>query len=229
MDAWCSLWLWAPQHGTELPTSRVAHGRRSVAADRRAVGSGALFEDESGCLPDGASIDDVAATHPGSRRTRDIAATQGWFHWELEFAPVFPRGGFDLQVGNPPWVRLGGGRATRSAEQDPWFGVTDLIRGPRDSRAPRACWRRPRDAQCSPSIAENEALRHRCLGATTREPSWRGIKRTSTWCSSADRGGGGRPSRSDRADAPGRASRRSEGRYLASSHVSSVSRAHWHL
>ena len=39
MDAWCSLWLWAPQHGTELPTlRRVAHRRRGAPADRRAVG-----------------------------------------------------------------------------------------------------------------------------------------------------------------------------------------------
>ena len=34
-----------------------------------------------------------------------IAADQGFFHWELRFASVFADGGFDLQVGNPPWVR----------------------------------------------------------------------------------------------------------------------------
>ena len=35
----------------------------------------------------------------------DIAAQQGFFHWELRFAQVFTDGGFDLQLGNPPWVR----------------------------------------------------------------------------------------------------------------------------
>lgn len=35
----------------------------------------------------------------------EIADREGFFHWELEFAQVFARGGFDLQVGNPPWVR----------------------------------------------------------------------------------------------------------------------------
>jgi hypothetical protein len=34
-----------------------------------------------------------------------IADQQGFFHWELDFATVFARGGFDIQVGNPPWVR----------------------------------------------------------------------------------------------------------------------------
>lgn len=32
---------------------------------------------------------------------------QHFFHWELEFADVFAeRGGFDLVVGNPPWIKL---------------------------------------------------------------------------------------------------------------------------
>ncbi|MEV1249508.1 DNA methyltransferase [Nonomuraea sp. NPDC049750] len=35
----------------------------------------------------------------------EIARNEGFFHWELEFAQVFGNGGFDLQVGNPPWRR----------------------------------------------------------------------------------------------------------------------------
>src|SRR5205814_5005327 len=34
----------------------------------------------------------------------EISYSEGFFHWELEFAHVFACGGFDLQVGNPPWV-----------------------------------------------------------------------------------------------------------------------------
>src|SRR5207245_2884048 len=36
---------------------------------------------------------------------RTIADQQGFFHWDLDFAQIFNGGGFDLQVGNPPWVR----------------------------------------------------------------------------------------------------------------------------
>lgn len=49
---------------------------------------------------------------------------QGFFHWQLEFAPVFARGGFDLQVGNPPWVRPMYDEAAILAENDPWWILT---------------------------------------------------------------------------------------------------------
>ena len=54
----------------------------------------------------------------------DIAAQQGFFHWELRFAQVFADGGFDLQLGNPPWVRPDWDEAVVLAELDPWFKLT---------------------------------------------------------------------------------------------------------
>ncbi|MBT2889318.1 type II restriction endonuclease subunit M, partial [Streptomyces sp. McG2] len=50
---------------------------------------------------------------------------EGFFHWELEFAHVFERGGFDLQVGNPPWVRLDWKDNLSLAENDPWFALKE--------------------------------------------------------------------------------------------------------
>ncbi|MEU6142235.1 DNA methyltransferase [Streptomyces sp. NPDC047081] len=52
---------------------------------------------------------------------------QGFFHWELHFAHVFrgPGGGFDLQVGNPPWVRPEWVENQVLAELDPWFMLTE--------------------------------------------------------------------------------------------------------
>ena len=52
-----------------------------------------------------------------------VALSEGFFHWELEFAPVFQRGGFDLQLGNPPWVRPSWLDDLVLAEIDPWFGL----------------------------------------------------------------------------------------------------------
>ncbi|MGW1716629.1 Eco57I restriction-modification methylase domain-containing protein [Streptomyces sp. NPDC002156] len=52
---------------------------------------------------------------------KDVAKAQGFFHWELEFAQVFARGGFDLQVGNPPWVRPRWQEDLVLAELEPWF------------------------------------------------------------------------------------------------------------
>ncbi|MEU3172081.1 class I SAM-dependent DNA methyltransferase [Streptomyces sp. NPDC007000] len=56
---------------------------------------------------------------------RDVAKAQGFFHWELEFAQVFARGGFDLQVGNPPWVRPRWQEDVVLAELEPWFVLTE--------------------------------------------------------------------------------------------------------
>ncbi|MFI1153577.1 class I SAM-dependent DNA methyltransferase [Streptomyces sp. NPDC020817] len=55
----------------------------------------------------------------------DVAARQGFFHWDLEFAQVFARGGYDVQVGNPPWVRPTWQENLVLAEIDPWFALTE--------------------------------------------------------------------------------------------------------
>ena len=35
-----------------------------------------------------------------------LSVERHFFHWRLEFSPVFDHGGFDVVVGNPPWERL---------------------------------------------------------------------------------------------------------------------------
>jgi hypothetical protein len=54
-----------------------------------------------------------------------IAADQGFFHWELRFASVLASGGFDLQVGNPPWVRPIWEENSVLAEFEPWFELAE--------------------------------------------------------------------------------------------------------
>jgi hypothetical protein len=63
---------------------------------------------------------------PWLREVHDIAEDQGFLHWELEFALLFARnGGFDLQVGNPPWVRPRWNESAVLAEHEPWFELSD--------------------------------------------------------------------------------------------------------
>jgi hypothetical protein len=40
-----------------------------------------------------------------ARRRLSLEGEVPWFHYQSHFADVFARGGFDLVVGNPPWVR----------------------------------------------------------------------------------------------------------------------------
>lgn len=69
----------------------------------------------------------VETRHPWMRVVRDIAQEQGFLHWELDFAGVFTgeTGGFDLQVGNPPWVRPEWKENPVLAEYEPWFMLTE--------------------------------------------------------------------------------------------------------
>lgn len=54
------------------------------------------------------NLDRLRADFPRLRIANEVAQQQHFFHWELEFADVFvERGGFDLIVGNPPWILLG--------------------------------------------------------------------------------------------------------------------------
>lgn len=62
---------------------------------------------------------------PWASIARDVAEVHGFFHWELEFAQVFSQGGYDIQVGNPPWVRPDWDEALILAELDPWFTLAD--------------------------------------------------------------------------------------------------------
>ncbi|WP_119582561.1 DNA methyltransferase, partial [Streptomyces europaeiscabiei] len=69
-------------------------------------------------------VEDIAGT-----TEKDIKAEDGhgFFHWELHFAHVFrgPGGGFDLQVGNPPWFRPRWEENPLLDEYEPWFMLTE--------------------------------------------------------------------------------------------------------
>ncbi|KOV62892.1 hypothetical protein ADK64_22545 [Streptomyces sp. MMG1121] len=54
-----------------------------------------------------------------------IAKERGFFHWELNFAHVFAGGGFDLMVGNPPWVKQEWKESGVLAEFEPWFELAE--------------------------------------------------------------------------------------------------------
>lgn len=150
MDAWCALWFWpltdidtTVEVGGEStnvapPTLDqwieacqqllgVVTGKKPKVAGQTEIGDiddwNLLEVVEHNDLVF-ASTKDVAATiaeHPWLVVCERIADRQGFFHWELDFAPMFARGGFDLQVGNPPWVRPRSDVDALLAEGDPWW------------------------------------------------------------------------------------------------------------
>ncbi len=66
---------------------------------------------------------------PGTMASRlrianKVAEQQHFFHWELEFSDVFEeRGGFDLVVGNPPWIKLEWNEQAVLGDRQPLFAV----------------------------------------------------------------------------------------------------------
>ncbi|MEV1007598.1 DNA methyltransferase [Streptomyces sp. NPDC049881] len=70
------------------------------------------------------TVEDIAGTNERDIRAED---GHGFFHWELHFAHIFrsDKAGFDLQVGNPPWVRPDWDEGLVLAEAEPWFALTE--------------------------------------------------------------------------------------------------------
>ena len=142
MDAWAALWFWPVTTPVEPPTREQwidragGPARHGLARPRPSKGRGMWGADTTWAELDDAEhneivfgqmkpVDDVLAAHPWLGVCERIAEREGFFHWELDFAPVFARGGFDLQVGNPPWVRPDWDDNLVLAEDDAWFGLAD--------------------------------------------------------------------------------------------------------
>lgn len=61
---------------------------------------------------------------PRIREVEAIAKRRRFLHWELAFADVFrSRGGFDLILGNPPWLKITWNEAGVLGEANPLFAI----------------------------------------------------------------------------------------------------------
>lgn len=144
MDAWNAMWFWpltpSLTHGVQPPTidewiagltavlgvhfeakgARAAQGAQTLALTSNWAALGDSEESEL-AFAGAVSLHEVLVKTPWLQVAERVAAQQGFFHWELDFATVFARGGFDLQVGNPPWVRPRSDVEALLAEGDPWW------------------------------------------------------------------------------------------------------------
>ena len=138
MDAWNALTFWPLTEVDALPDLDewlatltdllgVDTQARDVSQIRLASATDwdelVQFERTEIGLSGARKIETVLANHPWLNVVQSVAADQGFFHWDLDFAAVFARGGFDLQVGNPPWVRPDVKMDDLYAELDPWFAL----------------------------------------------------------------------------------------------------------
>ncbi len=179
MDAWCAIWSWPLTTNIEAPDwdqwvggleailgvlhkekSTRTQGQLNMFADLNWIELDAAESNE--LLFSGAKrIDEATLDFPWLSLCESIASSQGYFHWELDFAPVFAQGGFDLQIGNPPWVRPDWDETGFLAEYDPWW---QLANKPAEAlrRTKRA------DTLANPATMEN-LLNERALQAGNKE------------------------------------------------------------
>ena len=137
MDAWVGLWFWPLDTGESPPNWEqwLQVAEDLIRPDERhgLEGQLDLFDDLAQLLDaeesekrNQTSVAELKQQHPWLDVAVGAARREGAWHWDLEFAPAFQQGGgFDLQVGNPPWVRPVWHDHLVLAEQDPWWGITD--------------------------------------------------------------------------------------------------------
>jgi hypothetical protein len=147
MDAWCALWFWPLTEEEVAPPTleqwyealRLILGADTLKASVAKRGDdtlqAALTWDELGDVEhndrvyaDAKPIAQVLDQHKWLDVCQGIVTRQGFFHWELDFAPILAiRGGFNLQLGNPPWVRPAVDMEALLAEGDPWWRLKGKV------------------------------------------------------------------------------------------------------
>ena len=132
MDYWCALWFWPIGQAERLPTrdeflnevSLVLKGSvfqpdlgpnqtRELFGQEYAEHADEIAKritNEIGML----DLDSLFEQFPRLKFVDEMADRRGFHHWELVFADVFYgghddasiSGGFDLVLGNPPWIKV---------------------------------------------------------------------------------------------------------------------------
>ena len=140
MDAWCALWFWPLTTDVTPPSldewlgalegllgKQVmdAKGTDGTLVDASSWAELETMEEVELGLAGAHRVESVVDEHEWLTVVQEVAEAQGFFHWELDFATVFARGGFDLQVGNPPWVRPRTDVAGLLSEGDPWWSLSN--------------------------------------------------------------------------------------------------------
>jgi len=141
MDYWCALWFWPIEKATLLP------GRGEVLSDLQLILEGELVEilpeenEQMGLFPTTVprqemlalqdeygfvDVEKLAAEVPRIGLVKELAERYRFLHWELESADLFAdRGGFDLVLGNPPWIKVEWKEGGVMGDLEPLFVLRD--------------------------------------------------------------------------------------------------------
>lgn len=147
MDYWCSLWFWPMDKADLLPTRSeflfdmglILEGTMESVNVTDSVKGGQLsmfpteIEQMAMDIIDTYGTDTIVdiprlrKENPRLELAARIAEQNKFMHWELEFADLFAeRGGFDLIIGNPPWIKIIWEEFGVLSDANPVFSVKKL-------------------------------------------------------------------------------------------------------
>ena len=147
MDYWCALWFWPIDKADLLPTrseflfdmSLILEGTMASVNVTDSVKGGQLslfpteIEQMAMDIIDTYGTDTIVdiprlrKENPRLDLAARIAEQNKFMHWELEFADLFAEhGGFDLIIGNPPWIRVEWNEQGVLSDHHPIFAVKKM-------------------------------------------------------------------------------------------------------
>ena len=142
MDYWCALWFWPIDEYQSLPSREEwlfdlenlllgdtlragpANETPDLFAGRHKRGEGEKFISEFGVV----ELSVLYKASPRYQIVNRIAEEQRFFHWPLNFADLFhQRGGFDLVLGNPPWIKVEWEEGGVLGDREPMFAIPQVF------------------------------------------------------------------------------------------------------
>ena len=132
MDYWCALWFWPLNMAEWLPSkdeylfemSLILRGKafRLPNVQVKFQDIGVQTEQDLFLQTQVGNVDvDYLCVHfERLKIVQQLAKEHHFHHWELEFADIFQqRGGFDLILGNPPWIVIEWKEGSFMGDYDP--------------------------------------------------------------------------------------------------------------
>jgi hypothetical protein len=120
MDYWVALWFWPIRQAALLPSrdewlmelSMILGdleqgitpdlGQGNLFADTQPKQLAVDFSDQHGFV----NVNKLLEDFERLRQVQSVVERVRPLHWDLEFADLLAAGGFDLIVGNPPWLKV---------------------------------------------------------------------------------------------------------------------------
>ncbi len=139
MDAWCSLWFWPlddvenlPKRDTFLGAARFLLGDKLPDSSAQSMLSIRLGFDVASLMKIARGVPDtevVSSNVPWFTQVGEISREQYFHNWELVFpemlGPFASHSGFDLLLGNPPWIGSDWNDSVILSEIEPLLGVRE--------------------------------------------------------------------------------------------------------